>query len=150
MKKVDNNDVQEKLKKLIDESSQSSCLRGVSIKENGIDGGLDIATNFQPPHLDVTINVQGDGEFTASYSNGNYSEHWNTKSSSDAIAEAISKILISLVKNGATQTDRFYKGELYSSTTEVSGADITTDVKKINPFVIKKKVIKVYPPVSNT
>ena len=121
------------------------------IKVNLVDSGeLNIQTSFQAPHLDVSITIQQDGDYVIDYSHGNYSERWNNNDE-NKVSEEIIELIEALVSRGATKVDMVHKGTVYRTTTTIPSADTTTNIRKVNPFILKKKLITKYPPVvSNT
>lgn len=123
----------------------SGYLKNVTFRSPDDNGGLTIRTLFGVPYLDVAIEVVG-REFVANYSNDNYSEHWFKENANpQVIADQILRILVTLTEVGAQQIDKVSNGILYSSTTRVGDADLTTSVKKIGLFVKKDREIKQYP-----
>lgn len=133
------------LKRLFKERYNPIVLRKIILRKDNYNNAVYIETKFSKPHLDVTIELNGD-EYTASYSNNNYSEHRiKPKTSPEEIAEGVFNLVVQLLEKGAVQIDKTSGDIVYSTETRVGTIDRTTDVKKINPFVRKKKLVIKYP-----
>lgn len=111
-------------------------------------GSWCIKTDFGQPYLDIEAEYD-DGDLIIAYSNGNYSEHWygSGEASEDEAIEYTLKLIRCIILNGAVQIDKTRNGIVYSSRVVIKGMDSPLQIKKINPFLRKKKHVIIYPPV---
>lgn len=93
--------------------------------------------------MDVSITIDG-GEFIASYSNKNYSEHWYKKDTDwKMVANDIIELLHQLTSKGAQQIDKVRNGRVYATTIKIGDIEESEHVLKVS--LLPKKEHQKFP-----